>query len=127
MWYVWDVVAGFTKELVNFKTYLIDDEHIYAIILMSRNTCGGEIMLDVQYLFLFQFLLFIIIFVGIQYISGIKEAGICRFLIVVLAEAGNILCNRFSKTIGKEKIHAYDKYQMWRYIEHRRTTSFTYE
>lgn len=79
--------------------------------------------MDVQYLFL-QVLLLMVIFVGIRYVSCMKEANICRFLRIDLSEGGMVLCCRFTQHIGKEKIHAYDKYEMWRYIEHRRNSSF---
>ncbi len=83
--------------------------------------------MDAQYLFLFQILLLMIIFVGIRYVSCMKEASICRFLKMDLAEGGTVVYNKFSQYIGKEKIHAYDKYQMWRYVEHRRESSFIHE
>lgn len=79
--------------------------------------------MDVQYLFL-QVLLLMVVFVGIQYISYRKETNICRFLTMNLSEEGIILFSKFTYYIGKEKIHAYDKYEMWRYIEHRRESSF---
>lgn len=82
--------------------------------------------MDVQYLFL-QVLLLMVVFVGIRYVSCMKEANICRFLRIALSEKGIVLCDRFTQQIGKEKIHAFDKYQMWRYIEHRRNSSFTYK
>lgn len=79
--------------------------------------------MDVQYLFL-QVLLLMFIFVGIRYVSCMKEANICRFLKMNLSEEGIVLYNRFTHHIGKEKIHAYDKYGMWRYVEYRRESSF---
>ena len=82
--------------------------------------------MDVQYLFL-QVLLLMVIFVGIRYASCMKEANICRFLKTKLPEEGIVLYYRLSRHIDKEKIHAYDKYGMWRYIEHRRESSFIHE
>lgn len=82
--------------------------------------------MDVQYLFL-QVLLLMVIFVGIRYASCMKEANICRFLKTKLPEEGIVLYYRLSRHIDKEKIHAYDKYEMWRYIEHRRESSFIHE
>lgn len=79
--------------------------------------------MDVQYLFL-QVLLLMVVFVGIRYVSCMKEANICRFLNMNLSEEGIVLYSKFTHHIGKEKIHAYDKYEMWRYIEHRRESSF---
>ncbi len=83
--------------------------------------------MDVQYLFLFEFLLLMAIFVGIQYVSCVKETSMCGFLKIDLAEEGKFFYNKSPQYIGKEKIHAYDKYQMWRYIEHRRESSFICE
>ncbi len=80
--------------------------------------------MDVQYLFLFEFLLLMVIFVGIQYVSHMKETNICKYFKVNLTEEGRVLYNKFTQYIGKEKVYAYDKYQMWRYIEHRRKSSF---
>lgn len=82
--------------------------------------------MDVQYLLL-QVLLLMVIFVGIRYASCMKEANLYRFLKTKLPEEGFYLYNRLSHHIGKEKIHAYDKYEMWRYIEHRRESSFIHE
>ena len=82
--------------------------------------------MDVQYLFL-QVLLLMAIFVGIRYVSCMKETNICRFLKMNLSETGIVLYNKFTHYIDKEKIHAYDKYEMWRYIEHRRESSFIHE
>ena len=96
--------------------------------------------MDVQYLFL-QVLLLMVIFVGIRYASCMKEANLYRFLKTRLPEEGFYLYNRLAHHIGKEKIHAakqipfiirekinsYYKYEMWRYIEHRRETSFIHE
>ena len=75
--------------------------------------------MDVQYLFM-QILLLMIIFVGIRYVSCMKEANLCRFLRMNLSKDGVVLSGRFTCHIGKEKIHAYDKYEMWRYAEHKR-------
>lgn len=99
----------------------MDTEQRYAIIflIVAKETMA----MDVQYLFL-QILLLMVIFVGIRYVSGMKEANICRFLKMNLSEEGIILYSKFACHIGKEKIHAYDKYEMWRYIEHRREPSF---
>ena len=82
--------------------------------------------MDVQYLFL-QVLLLMVIFVGIRYASCMKEANLYRFLKTRLPEEGFYLYNRLAHHIGKEKINSYYKYEMWRYIEHRRETSFIHE
>lgn len=80
--------------------------------------------MDVQYLFLFEFLLLMAIFVGIRYVSYMKEANICRVLKMDLSVKGRGLYSKFANGIGKEKINAYDKYEMWRFVEHRRESSF---
>ena len=83
--------------------------------------------MDVQYLFFFPFLLLLAIYTGKQYVSHMKEARISNFLKINVTEVGKVLYSRFQECMGKEKIHAYDKYAMWRYVEHRKEASFIYE
>lgn len=83
--------------------------------------------MDVQYLFFFPLLLLLVLYKGKQCVSHMKEAGISNILKVNLAEAGKVLYSRFQQYMGKEEIYAYDKYEMWRYVEHRKEASFIYE
>lgn len=83
--------------------------------------------MDVQYLFFFPLLFLLVIYIGKQCVSYMKEAGVSCLLKINLVETGKVLYSRFQEYMGKEKVHAYDKYEMWRYVEHRKEASFIYE
>lgn len=80
--------------------------------------------MDIKYLYLIQFLLCVLIYLGVRYISVQKKAKIYSLFSIVRREACPLTYSGFSKHIEKKYIHAFDKYQMWRYVEHREAASF---
>lgn len=78
--------------------------------------------MDIRYLM--QILLLIIFFIGIYYVSCQCYKRQYGFLNIVLKEECSFIYSGFSKYIEKRKICAFDKYQIWRYIEWRRGASF---
>lgn len=80
--------------------------------------------MDIKYLYLIQFLLCVLIYLGVRYISAQKKAKIYGLFRIVRKEACPLTYSGFSKHIEKKHIHAFDKYQMWRYVEHREESSF---
>lgn len=78
--------------------------------------------MDVKYLL--QILLFILFFVGLHYISIRRHSKRYELFHIILREKCSFLYSSFSKHIEKKKICAFDKYQIWRYIEKRRKSSF---
>ena len=80
--------------------------------------------MDIKYLYLIQFLLCVLIYLGVRYISVQKKAKIYSLFSIVRREACPLIYSGFSKHIEKKYIHAFDKYQMWRYVEHWKESSF---
>lgn len=78
--------------------------------------------MDVKYLI--QILLLILFFIGIQCLSLQHKKRQYGFLKIILKEECQTIYRRFSKHIEKKKICAFEKYQIWRYIEKRREASF---
>lgn len=78
--------------------------------------------MDVKYLL--QILLFIVFFIGFHYISIRRRSKRYELFRIILREKCSFLYSSFSKHIQKKKICAFDKYQIWRYIEKRRKSSF---
>lgn len=78
--------------------------------------------MDVKYLL--QILLLIVFFIGFHYISIRRRSKRYELFHIILKEKCSFLYSSFSKHIQKKKICAFDKYQIWRYIEKRRKSSF---
>lgn len=78
--------------------------------------------MDLKYLL--QFLLFIIIFIGIYCVTYQVRKSQYDFFNIILEEECHFFYRKFSKHIEKKKICAYDKYEIWRYIERRKGASF---
>lgn len=80
--------------------------------------------MDSNCLYLIQIFLFVLILVGVRCVSLRRDVRIYGWYRVLLKEKCHYTYSGFSKHIEKKKIYAYDKYQMWRYIERRREASF---
>lgn len=78
--------------------------------------------MDVRYLM--QILLFILFLIGIYYISLQRHKVQYDFVGIIRKEECHFIYRTFSKHLGKKKICAYDKYQIWRHIEKRRSSPF---
>lgn len=74
--------------------------------------------MDIKYLL--HILLFVIILVGIYCITLHVYKRQYDFFSLILEEECSFIYCKFSKFIQKNKICAYDKYEIWRYIEHRK-------
>jgi len=79
-------------------------------------------IMDVRYLI--QILLLILFFIGIHCVVYQRQKAQCRFVKIILKVECQMIYRRFSKHIEKKKICAFEKYQIWRYIEKRREASF---
>ncbi len=80
--------------------------------------------MDIKYLYLIQFLLCVLIYLGARCVFAQKKAQIYGLYTIVRKEVCPLTYSGFSKHIEKKYIHAFDKYQMWRYVEHREAASF---
>ncbi len=78
--------------------------------------------MDIRYLM--QLFLLIIFFITIQYVTLYHSTRVYGFLNLILKEECHYIYNRFSKHIEKKNIYAFEKYEMWRYIERHRESSF---
>jgi hypothetical protein len=78
--------------------------------------------MDIKYFM--QILLFILIFIGIHYASYRRQTQQYEFINILLKEERSFLYSHSSKHIEKKHISVFDKYQIWRYIERRKTSSF---
>lgn len=74
--------------------------------------------MDVRYLM--QILLLIIFFIGIYCISLQFQKRKYDFFNIILNEECHFIYRTFEKYLEKNQICAFDKYQIWRYIEQRR-------
>ena len=80
--------------------------------------------MDANYLYFMQLLLCAVFFIGIEYVSYLCPIRHYRFLKVLLKERCSYTYGILFKHIEKEDMCAYDKYQIWRYIEKRRESLF---
>lgn len=78
--------------------------------------------MDIRYLI--QILLLIVFFIGIYYVSLQRGARRYCFTHIPMMQKEHFLYSRFSKLIEPKKMCVFEKYQIWRYIEHRKDSSF---
>lgn len=77
--------------------------------------------MDIRYLI--QFLLLLLFFIGISYICYCYKRNTFHLLQAPLKESGTFLYRDFSKHIEKKKMCAFDKYEIWRFIEKQKSLS----
>lgn len=78
--------------------------------------------MDIRYII--QILLFFLMLFGIYCISLQRQQRTYDFLHVILKEECPFIYRIYAKYMEQKKICAFEKYQIWRYIEHRRMSSF---
>lgn len=78
--------------------------------------------MDIRYLI--QILLFFLFLIGTYCVLLQRQKRTYDFLHVILKEECPFTYRIFSKYIEQKKICAFEKYEIWRYIEHRRASSF---
>lgn len=71
--------------------------------------------MDIQYII--QFLLLLLFFLGISFISYCYKRSTFHLLQASLKEVCHFIYQDFSKHIEKKKLCAFDKYEIWRFIE----------
>lgn len=72
--------------------------------------------MDIEYLL--QILLLILFFIGLHCVSIHRRSKQYELFQIILKENCSFIYNSFSKHIAKKNICAFDKYQIWRYIQH---------
>lgn len=80
--------------------------------------------MDIQYLCLIQVFLVLLFLIAIRFVSLHRDAGAYGCYTALQIEKCLYTYSQFSKHIERNKIYAYDKYQIWRYIERKRESSF---
>lgn len=78
--------------------------------------------MDIKYFM--QILLFLLLLISIHFVSYRRKTQKYEFINILLKEACSFLYNHASKHIARKHINVYDKYQIWRYIERRKISSF---
>lgn len=71
--------------------------------------------MDIQYMI--QFLLLLLFFIGISYISSCYKRNTFHLFQTSLKANYSFTYQNFTKRIERKNLCAYDKYEIWRFIE----------